>query len=175
MVLEWLSKVWQSQRVDPQLYKFTPEFTYETNMENISSFFNRLSNFSHAKEAVNRINQQRSFDLSFIDSQIKTLESIKIPELGITPKFTSYERYGKRAKQGEVYDRPYSYGSGGGVYRWWFVNPQRKLQYEREVSAWNQTLENYDIYKSETLGKIADNISFLGKQRDLIPSQPFSL
>lgn len=174
MVLGWLSKVWQSQRVDPQLYKFTPEFTYETNMENISSFFNRLTNFSHAKETVNRINQQRSFDLSFIDSQIKTLESIKIPELE-TPRFTDFERVGKRASPNEVYDRPYSYGAGGGVRRWWIVNPQQKLQYESEVSAWNQTLENYDIYKSDTLGKIVDNISFLGKQRDLIPSQAFSL
>ena len=164
MVLEWLSKVWASQRVDPQLYKFTPEFTYETNMENISSFFDRLSNYSHAKEAVNRINQQRSFDLSFIDSEIKNLEGITIP----TPQFISYERVGKRVQSWERADRPYSYGSGGGVRRWWIVNPEKKRIYDQQVSAFN-------TYKSDTLGRIADNISFLGKQRDLIPSQPFSL
>ena len=158
MVLGWLSKVWQSQRVDPQLYKFTPEFTYQTNMENISSFFDRLSNFSHAKEAVNRINQQRSFDLSFIDSEIKNLESITIP----TPQFISYRRVGRRPQPWETVTGRYSNR------RFYIENPEAKRIYQSQVKEFN-------LYKSDTLGRIADNISFLGKQRDLIPPQPFSL
>ena len=158
MVLGWLSKVWQSQRVDPQLYKFTPEFTYQTNMENISSFFDRLSNFSHAKEAVNRINQQRSFDLSFIDSEIKNLESITIP----TPQFISYRRVGRRPQPWERLAGRYSNR------RFYIENPEAKRIYQSQVKEFN-------LYKSDTLGRIADNISFLGKQRDLIPPQPFSL
>ena len=164
MVLAWLSNTWKSQRVDPQLFKFTKQFTYESNIENINTFFSKLSNYSYAKEAVNRVNQQRAFDLSFIDSEIKNLESITIP----TPKFISFERVGKRVQPWERADRPYSYGSGGGVRRWWIVNPEKQRIYQQQVA-------EFDIYKSDTLGRIADNISFLGKQRDLIPSEPFSL
>ena len=164
MALEWLSRLWTSKAVDPQLFKFTKEYTYQTNMENISSFFDKLSNYSYAKEAVNRVNQQRAFDLSFIDSEIKNLESITIP----TPQFISYERVGKRVQPWEIATRPYSYGSGGGVRRWWIENPEKKSIYNQQVSEFN-------IYKSDTLSRIANNISFLGKQRDLIPAQPYSL
>ena len=113
MALEWLSNVWKSKRVDPQLYKFTPQYTYDINVQNFNNFFDRLSEFSYAKEAVSRVNQQRTVDLSFIDSEIKTLENITIP----TPKFISYERVGKRVQPWEIATRPYSYGSGGGVRR----------------------------------------------------------
>ena len=170
MALEWLSRLWTSKAVDPQLFKFNKEYTYQTNMENISSFFDKLSNYSYAKEAVNRVNQQRAFDLSFIDSEIKNLESITIQ----TPDFIkpNYERVGKRVQPWEIATRPYSYGSGGGVRRWWIENPQRKAEY---FKIYNQQVEEFNIYKSDTLSRIANNISFLGKQRDLIPAQPYSL
>tara|TARA_R110000782_G_scaffold21314_2_gene57389 strand:- start:365 stop:841 length:477 start_codon:yes stop_codon:yes gene_type:complete len=158
MVLAWLSNIWKSQKVDPQLFKFTKQFTYESNIENINTFFSKLSNYSYAKEAVNRVNQQRAFDLSFIDSEIKNLESITIP----TPKFISYQRVGRKPQPWETVTGRYSNR------RWWIENPEKKRIYQQQV-------QQFDIYKSDTLSRIADNISFLGKQRDLIPSEPFSL
>ena len=153
MVLAWLSNTWKSQRVDPQLFKFTKQFTYESNIENINTFFSKLSNYSYAKEAVNRVNQQRAFDLSFIDSEIKNLESITIP----TPKFIDYMDM-SRWKSKRSNRRRTTY----------VVNPQKYSIYQQQVA-------QFDIYKSDTLSRIASNLSFLGKQRDLIPSEPFSL
>ena len=164
MALEWLSNVWKSKRVDPQLYKFTPQYTYDINVQNFNNFFDRLSEFSYAKEAVSRVNQQRTVDLSFIDSEIKTLENITIP----TPKFISYERVGKRVQPWEIATRPYSYGSGGGVRRWWIENPEKKRIY-------NQQVAEFDTYKSNALSQISDNLKFLTQKRSLIPSEPFSL
>lgn len=189
MVLEWLSRlfsgfssnlggfvnssIWsqgrgsvsENQFQNESLYKFTPAFTYQTNVENISSFLDNLSNFSYAEQAVNRVNQQRQVNLDFIDSEVEALRGIEIP----TPQFTSYERFGKRAKVGEVYDRPFSYGSGGGVRRWWIVNPAKKAQYEREV-------EEFATYKTGALNQINTNINNLLGRRDLITSKaPFSL
>tara|TARA_R110000737_G_scaffold340820_1_gene364015 strand:+ start:1205 stop:1681 length:477 start_codon:yes stop_codon:yes gene_type:complete len=158
MVLAWLSNIWKSQKVDPQLFKFTKQFTYESNIENINTFFSKLSNYSYAKEAVNRVNQQRDFDLSFIDSEIKNLESITIP----TPKFISYRRVGRKPQPWERVTSRYSNR------RWWIENPEKKRIYQQQVA-------EFDIYKSDTLSRIASNLSFLGKQRDLIPSEPFSL
>ena len=153
-----------------QLEKFTPAFTYQTNVENISSFLDNLSNFSYAEQAVNRVNQQRQVNLDFIDSEVEALRGITIP----TPQFTSYERFGKRAKAGEVYDRPFSYaplieGSGGGVRRWWIVNPVAKARYESEVA-------EFATYKTGALEQINTNISNLLQRRDLITSKaPFTL
>ncbi len=189
MVLEWLSRllsgfsnnlggfdnrsIWSKGRgsvsenifQDSQLEKFTSSYTYKTNMQNVSSFLDNLSNFSYAEQAVNRVNQQRQVNLDFIDSEVETLRGITIP----TPQFTSYERFGKRAKAGEVYDRPFSYGSGGGVRRWWIVNPEKKARYEREV-------EEFATYKAGALNQISTNINNLLQRRDLITSRdPFSL
>lgn len=189
MVLEWLSRlldrfssnlggfvnrsVWsqrsgslsENQFQNESLYKFTPSYTYQTNIENISSFLDNLSNFSYAEQAVKRVNLQRQVNLDWIDKEVETLRAIEIP----TPQFTSYERFGKRAFEGEVYDRPFSYGSGGGVRRWWIVNPAKKAQYEREV-------EEFTAYKTGALEQINTNINNLLQRRDLITSKaPFSL
>jgi len=152
MVLAWLSNTWKSQRVDPQLFKFTKQFTYESNIENINTFFSKLSNYSYAKEAVNRVNQQRAFDLSFIDSEIKNLESITIPTPYIKPVTVHHIR-SRRASNRILAS---------------YTNPQDVARFEFQTNQFN-------LFKSDTLSRIADNISFLGKQRDLIPSEPFSL
>ena len=189
MVLEWLSRllsgfssnlggfvsssIWsqgsgslfENKFQNESLYKFTPSYTYQTNVENISSFLDNLSNFSYAEQAVNRVNQQRQVNLDFIDSEVETLRGITIP----TPDFTSYERFGKKAKAGEVYDRPFSYSSGGGVRRWWIVNPAKKAQFEREQA-------EFSAYKTGALNQINTNINNLLQRRDLITSKaPFSL
>jgi len=189
MVLEWLSRllsgfssnlvgsfnrgIWsqgsgnlsENQFQNQSLYKFTPTFTYQTNVENISSFLDNLSNFSYAEQAVKLVNQQRQVNLDFIDREVEELRAIEIP----TPRFTSYERFGKRAKAGEVYDRPFSYGSGGGVRRWWLVNPEKKARYESEVA-------EFSAYKTGALEQINTNINNLLQRRDLITSKaPFSL
>ena len=189
MVLEWLSPllsgfssnvggsfnrgIWskgsgslsENQFQNQLMEKFTPAFTYQTNVENISSFLDNLSNFSYAEQAVNRVNQQRQVNLDFIDSEVEALRGIEIP----TPTFTKYERFGKRAFEGEYYDRPFSYGSGGGVRRWWIVNPEKKARYESEVA-------EFTAYKTGALEQINTNISNLLQRRDLITSKaPFSL
>ena len=189
MVLEWLSRllsgfsnnlggfdnrsIWSKGRgsvsenifQDSQLEKFTSSYTYKTNMQNVSSFLDNLSNFSYAEQAVNRVNQQRQVNLDFIDSEVETLRGITIP----TPQFLSYERIGKRASRGEVADRPYSYGSGGGVRRWYFVNPTAKAENQRQQA-------QFAIYKAGALNQISTNINNLLQRRDLITSRdPFSL
>lgn len=158
MALEWLSNVWKSKRVDPQLYKFTPQYTYDINVQSFNNFFDRLSEFSYAKEAVSRVNQQRSVDLSFIDSEIKTLENITIP----TPKFISYRRVGRKPQPWERVTSRYSNR------RWWIENPENKRIY-------NQQVAEFDTYKSNALSQISDNLKFLTQKRSLIPSEPFSL
>ena len=189
MVLEWLSRllsgfssnlggsfnrgIWskgsgslsENQFQNQLMEKFTPAFTYQTNVENISSFLDNLSNFSYAEQAVNRVNQQRQVNLDFIDSEVEALRGIEIP----TPQFTNYERIGKRAKAGEVYDRPATYGSGGGVRRYYIVNPSQKARFEREQA-------EFSSYKTGALEQINTNISNLLQRRDLITSKaPFSL
>jgi len=189
MVLEWLSRllsgfssnlggfvnrsVWgqgsgnlsENQFQNESLYKFSPSYTYQTNIENISSFLDNLSNFSYAEQAVKRVNLQRQVNLDWIDKEVETLRNIKIP----TPTFTKYERYGKRPLAGEIADRPFSYGSSGGVRRWWFVNPVKKARYESEVA-------EFTAYKTGALEQISTNINNLLGRRDLITSKaPFSL
>ena len=189
MVLEWLSRllsgfssnlggsvnrsIWsqgrgsvsENQFQNQQLEKFTPAFTYQTNIENISSFLDNLSDFSYAEQAVNRVNQQRQVNLDFIDREVEALRGIEIP----TPRFTKYERFGRRAGANEYYDRPFSYSSGGGVRRWWIVNPEKKARYESEVA-------EFATYKTGALEQINTNISNLLQRRDLITSKaPFSL
>ena len=148
-----------------QIQKFTPSYTYEINTKNILDHLDLVSNFSYANEAVNRLNTQRQANLNFIDSEVETLRNIVIP----TPTFTKYERYGKRAGPNEVYDRPFSYKSGGGVRRWWLVNPVKKAQYESEV-------KEFALYKENALSQINESINNFIEKRDLITSKaPFSL
>jgi hypothetical protein len=173
MVLEWLSRllsgfssnlggfdnrsIWsqgrgsvlENQFQDQQLEKFTPAFTYKTNVENISNFLDNLSNFSYAEQAVNRVNQQRQVNLDFIDSEVETLR-------GITP--TSYERVGKRGFAGEVAGRPFSYDQFGSVRRRYWINPTAYAENQRQQA------------------EISTNINNLLGRRDLITSKaPFSL
>lgn len=189
MVLEWLSRllsgfssnlggsanrsVWsqgrgsvsENQFQNQQLEKFTPAFTYQTNVENISSFLDNLSNFSYAEQAVNLVNQQRQVNLDFIDSEVEALRGITIP----TPRFTSYERVGKRPFAGEVAGRPFSFGSSGGVRRRYWINPTNYARYQSEVA-------EFTAYKTGALEQINTNISNLLQRRDLITSKaPFSL
>ena len=189
MVLEWLSRllsgfssnlggfdnrsIWsqgrgsvlENQFQDQQLEKFTPAFTYKTNVENISNFLDNLSNFSYAEQAVNRVNQQRQVNLDFIDSEVETLRGITIP----TPQFASYERVGKRPLAGEVAGRPFSYGSGGGVRRRYWINPTSYAENQRQQA-------EFSVYKTGALNQISTNINNLLQRRDLITSRaPFSL
>ena len=189
MVLEWLSRllsgffsnlggsvnsgIWsqgrssvsENQFQNQQLEKFTPAFTYQTNVENISSFLDNLSNFSYAEQAINRVNQQRQVNLDFIDSEVEALRGIEIP----TPQFTSYERVGKRGFGGEVASRPFSYGSGGGVRRWYWINPTNYAQNQREQIEFAE-------YKEDALSQINASINNFIEKRDLITSKaPFSL
>ena len=189
MVLEWLSRllsgfssnlggfdnriIWsqgrgsvlENQFQNQQLEKFTSAFTYKTNVENISNFLDNLSNFSYAEQAVNRVNQQRQVNLDFIDSEVETLRGITIP----TPQFTSYERVGKRGFGGEVASRPFSYGSGGGVRRWYWINPTNYAQNQREQIEFAE-------YKEDALSQINASINNFIEKRDLITSKaPFSL
>ncbi len=148
-----------------QIQKFTPSYTYEINTKNILDHLDLVSNFSYANEAVNRINTQRKANLDFIDSEVETLRNIVIP----TPEFTSYERIGKRPLIGEVAGRPFSYGSGGGVRRRYWINPMKKAQYESEV-------KEFALYKENALSQINESINNFIKKRDLITSKaPFSL
>jgi hypothetical protein len=119
-----------------------------------------VSQKSHAEEAVRRINLQRDVNLNFISSEIETLRGITIP----TPQFTSYERFGKRAKVGEIYDRPFSIGSGGSVYRWWLVNPVKKQQYESEIT-------EFATYKTNAINTINAQIEKLTQRSNLIMSK----
>jgi len=189
MVLEWLSRllsgfssnlggsanrsIWSQGRgsvsenifQDSQLEKFTSGYTYKTNVENISNFLDNLSNFSYAEQAVNRVNQQRQVNLDFIDSEVETLRGITIP----TPQFKSYERVGKRPVAGEVAGRPYSYGSGGGVRRWYWINTANYAENQRQQA-------EFATYKTGALNQISTNINNLLQRRDLITSKaPFSL
>ena len=189
MVLEWLSRllsgfsnnlggsvnrsIWsqgrssvlENQFQNQQLEKFTPAFTYKTNVENISNFLDNLSNFSYAQQAVNRVNQQRQVNLDFIDSEVETLRGITIP----TPQFQSYERVGKRPSVGEVAGRPFSYGSGGGVRRRYWINPTNYAENQRQQA-------EFATYKTGALNQISTNINNLLGRRDLITSKaPFSL
>jgi hypothetical protein len=124
-----------------------------------------LSNFSYAEQAVNRVNQQRQVNLDFIDSEVETLRGITIP----TPQFKSYERVGKRPVAGEVAGRPYSYGSGGGVRRWYWINTANYAENQRQQA-------EFATYKSGALNQISTNINNLLQRRDLITSKaPFSL
>ena len=188
MALEWLSRILngfniQLGRLDTgniwsgrdntlpsdiiqasQLRKFSKEYTHELNVKTLNIFADRLSEFSYAKEAVRRVNQQRDLDLNFFNSEIKTLENITIP----TPKFISYERVGKRVQPWEIATRPYSYGSGGGVRRWWIQNPEKKRIYESQVIEFN-------TYKENALSQIKTSLDFFTGKRDLITSTRFSL
>ena len=189
MVLEWLSRVLSgfssnlggfvnssvrsqgsgslsaNQFQNQLLEKFTPAFTYQTNVENISSFLDNLSNFSYAEQAVNRVNQQRQVNLDFIDSEVETLRGITIP----TPQFVSYERVGKKPFAGEVAGRPFSYGSGGGVRRRYWINPINYAENQRQQA-------EFATYKTGALNQISTNINNLLQRRDLITSRdPFSL
>ena len=198
MALEWLSRIlngfniqlgrldtgniWSGGNSDissnilqaSQLRKFTKEYTHELNVKTLNIFAGRLSEFSYAKEAVRRVNQQRDLNLNFFNSEIQALKNITIPD-PVTPKFTSYERVGKRVQPWEKVSRPYSYGSGGGVYRWWIVNPQKKLQYQSEVNAWEKNLQAFNIYKENALSQIKTSLDIVTKKRDLITSTSFSL
>jgi len=189
MVLEWLSSlldrfssnlggsfnrsIWsqgrgsvsENQFQNEQLEKFSPAFTYQTNVENISSFLDNLSNYSYAKQAVNLVNQQRQVNLDFIDSEVEALRGIEIP----TPDFTSYERVGKRPFAGEVAGRPFSFGSGGSVRRRYWINPTAYAENQRQQA-------EFAIYKTGALEQINTNINNLLQRRDLITSKaPFSL
>ena len=200
MVLEWLSRllsgfssnlggsfnrgIWsqgrgsvlENQFQDKQLEKFTSAFTYKTNVENISNFLDNLSNFSYAEQAVNRVNQQRQVNLDFIDSEVEALRGITIPTPDFYKPIPNYERVGKRPLAGEVASRPYSYGSGGGVRRWYWINPMRKTQYEKELLEYEGRKTEFSAYKTGALNQINTNISNLLQRRDLITSKaPFSL
>ena len=200
MVLEWLSRllsgfssnlggfdnrsIWsqgrgsvlENQFQDQQLEKFTPAFTYKTNVENISNFLDNLSNFSYAEQAVNRVNQQRQVNLDFIDSEVETLRSITIPTPNFYEPIPNYERVGKRGQPWEIAGRPFSYGAGGVVRRRYWINPMRKTQYEREVVEYEGRKTEFATYKTGALNQISTNINNLLQRRDLITSRaPFSL
>jgi len=148
-----------------QIQKFTPSYTYEINTKNILDHLDLVSNFSYANEAVNRLNTQRQANLDFIDSEVETLRNIVIP----TPQFTSYERVGKRPSAGEVAGRPFSYGSGGGVRRRYWINPTNYAQNQREQIEFAE-------YKENALSQINASINNFIEKRDLITSKaPFSL
>ena len=104
MALEWLSRlldglsvflggsnprsIWSGGRggisenifQDSQLRKFTPSYTHALNVENYNTKMGLLSEFSHAEQVVNLLDQQKQIDLSFVDSEIKTLREITIPD-----------------------------------------------------------------------------------------------
>ena len=148
-----------------QIQKFTPSYTYEINTKNILDHLDLVSNFSYANEAVNRLNTQRQANLDFIDSEVETLRGITIP----TPQFASYERVGKRPLAGEVAGRPFSYGSGGGVRRRYWINPTSYAENQRQQA-------EFSVYKTGALNQISTNINNLLQRRDLITSRaPFSL
>jgi hypothetical protein len=188
MALEWLSRlldglsvflggsnprsIWSYGRgsisenifQDSQLRKFTPSYTHALNVENYNTKMGLLSKFSHAEQVVNLLDQQKQIDLSFIDSEIKTLREITIQD----PEYTTYERVGKKVQPWERAVRPFSYGAGGGVRRWYIENPVGKAQYESEV-------KEFASYKDNALSRIKNQIDFFTKKRDLISSKSFSL
>ena len=103
MVLEWLSSlfdrlsfqlgrsssrsIWNRGRDSlsenifqtAQLYKFTPAYTHDLNLQNIKTKMGMLENFTHAEKVVQRINQQTQINLGYLDTQIQTLENIEKP------------------------------------------------------------------------------------------------
>jgi len=193
MALDWLSRllngfsvflggsnsrsVWSNGRgsvfenvfQDSQLRKFEPTNTFNLVTEKFNTQMQLLSNFTHATEAVNRLNQQREIDISFIDSEIKTLRGITISD----PEYTSpnYERVGKRGQPWEVAGRPFSYGAGGGVRRRYWINPVAKAEYEARHES---EVREFATYKTNALSQISQQLGILTERRDLIPSK-FSL
>jgi len=182
MALEWLSRILngfnvQLGRLDTgniwsgrnntlpsdiiqasQLRKFSQEYTHELNVKTLNIFADRLSEFSYAKEAVRRVNQQRDLDLNFFNSEIKTLENITIP----TPKFISYMRVGRRPQPWERVTSRFS------SRRWWIENPEKKRIYDSQVREFN-------AYKENALSQIKTSLDFFTGKRDLITSTRFSL
>ena len=137
---------------DSQLRKFEPTHTFNLVTENFNTQMQLLSNFTHATEAVNRLNQQREIDISHIDSEIQTLRGITIPD----PEYINYidviRSKSKRRSRTPAYS---------------VVNPQKFSIYQNQVS-------EFQSYKTDALSQISQQLGILTERRDLIPSK-FSL
>lgn len=177
MVLEWLSRllsglsfqlggvdtrsIWSRGRgsisenifQDSQLFKFTPAFTHALNVENYNTKMGLLSDFSHAEQTVKLLDQQKQVDLSFIDSEIKTLKEITIPD----PNYINYidviRSKSKRRSRTPAYS---------------VINPFKFATYQSQVA-------EFASYKDDALSKIKNQIDFFTGKRDLISSKSFSL
>ena len=214
MVLEWLSRllsgffsnlggsvnsgIWsqgrssvsENQFQNQQLEKFTPAFTYQTNVENISSFLDNLSNFSYAEQAINRVNQQRQVNLDFIDREVAALRAIEIPtpnleyeklkigNKGVISKSQSYWANELGGLKNYAEDIIFRNAAGTNLVRGKNIRDLRYIDSQglREAYDLLRRKEEFAIYKTGALNQISTNINNLLQRRDLITSKaPFSL